>query len=200
MSRYAGAVIVLLIAVSGAGCAGPRTDGSGSAAGPPPAGIPELPPASTIASYPLVKDDPAIVTASRALDAAGYRQRPALLLARAKEAVAAGQRIRNEQGDSLTLTASAPDYQRFLAFYDLAYRDLEEIAIRHARAPEAPEGRYLLGLIHDYHHLDFFEEALSQYHRTLELYPGTPWAKKAAERIEVLEKMFLRAVDAPHGE
>lgn len=198
MGRDAGIVLVLMMIVVGAGCAGGPPAGPGPASAPP-GGIPALPSAATLPSFPLVRDDPAIAAASRSLDAAAEAQRPARLLARAKEAVAGGQKIRTEEGNAITLSASTQDYQRFLAFYDLAYRDLEEIAVRFAKAPEAPEGRFLLGLIHDFHHLDFFDEALTQYQRTVELYPGTPWAQKAAERIAVLEGMFRRALDSPHG-
>lgn len=149
------------------------------------AGRPPLPPAATLPSFHLVKDESGIADASKKLDAAAAQDRPALLLARTKEAVAAGQKIRNGLG--IIFSGASPGYDKFLAFYDLAYRDLEEIAVRYPKAPEAPEARFLLGLIHDYPHLDAFDEAVGQYFLTIELYPGTEWAQKAADRIRKLE-------------
>lgn len=193
---------VLLAAL--AGCAAPRAAGPGPAgpptsaalsASPPPVVAP--PPADSIPSYSLVKEDPAIVTASRSLDAAGTKARPALLLARAREAIAAGQKIRAEQGTLINLPGWAPGYERFRAFYDLASRDLEELAGVYPNALEAPEGRYLLGLICDYPHLDLFDEALAQYRLTVERYPGTPWAALAAKRVELIEAILRASFMSP---
>lgn len=193
-------VAFALLTCVGFGCAAPRA--SGPALSPQPAAAASvLPPAAdALPSFPLVKDDPAISAATNRLDSAVGAQRPAQLLARAKAAVAAGQRIRAEQGGPVTIGSWAPDYQKFLASYDLAYRDLEELLAGHPTAPEAPEASYLMGLIHDFRHLDNFEEALSRYHRTVALYPGTPWAGKAGERIKFLEGIMAGSADSPHGD
>lgn len=199
---YNGAVrrdLVCLLALNLlAACAGQRAGSPGPAGAPlpsaqAPAGATALP------SYPLVKDDPGIAAITRRLDVAGSAARPALLLARAQEAVAVGQTIRAQQGDSLSLPGSAPGYPKFLACYDLAYRDLEEVLASFAGAPEAPQANYLMGQIHDFRHLDNFEEALLRYHQTVERYPGTEWAKKADARIQLLESMMGGPGDSPHG-
>lgn len=178
------------------GCAGPKVAGPGSVAPSPPTAIPV---ADSIPSYPLVKDEPSILSATRKLDAAGDAARPPLLLARVKEAVAAAQKIRAEQGTMISLSAFAPGHGQYLAYYDLAFRDLKDIVVRHPKAPEAPEAQYLLGLIHDYPHLDLFEDALVQYRLAVESYPGTPWANKAADRIGTIEGIMSVAPASPHG-
>lgn len=202
VNRNAG---VLLILCALTACAGPRAAGPGEpfpappSPAPPPPATQAPPAAALLPSYPLVKDDPQIAEASRRLDVGGTAARPSLLLARAREAVAAGQKIRSEQGDAMTLPGSAPDYQKFLALYDLAYRDLYEVLALFPAAPEAPEAHYMMGLIHDHRHLDNFEEALGHYRQAVERHPGTPWAKKAGERIEYLEKFIGGMESSPHG-
>lgn len=182
--------VILVLAAAGGGCAVPRPAGPGPAVVQTPAGIPPLPPADTIPSYPLVKDTPSIVSATRSLEAAAEQARPPHLLGRAREAIAAAQMIRCPQGDPVILPNWGEDHARFLAFYDLAYRDLEEVVVRYPGQPEAPEARYLLGLMHDYPHLDLFEDALAQYRLAVERHPGSPWAQKAAERIAVIEAIL----------
>jgi len=71
--------------------------------------------------------------------------------------------------------------------------------VRYPKTAAAPEAQYLLGVIHDYPHLDLFEDALLQYWMAVESYPGTPWAKKAAERIETIEKIMRGSTDSPHS-
>jgi hypothetical protein len=198
MNKNAGKAGALFVGVALLGCAGPKAAGPGTLATPPSVVIPAIPAADSIPSYPLVKDEPTIVSATRKLDTAGDEDRPPLLLARVKAAIVAGQKIRAEQGTLISLPGSAPGYEQYLAYYDLAYRDLEEIVARYPKAPEAPEARYLLGLIHDYPHLDLFEDALIQYRIAVESYPGTPWAKKAADRIEMIEGIMDGATDSPH--
>ena len=196
MHKNAVSACALILGVALFGCVGPKSAGPGTIATPPATGIPA---ADSIPSYPLVKDEPSIVSATQNLEAAGAGARPPLLLARIKEAIAVGQKIRAEQGTLISLPALAPGHERYLACYDLAYRDLEEIVVRYPKAAEAPEARYLLGLIHDYPHLDLFEEALVQYRIAVESDPGTSWAKKAADRIETIEGIMRGATDSPHS-
>ena len=197
IGRCAGIAVILFVVAVAVGCAVPRAAGPGPEAAPSPAESSAPPPADTIPSFPLVKDEPSIDNATRNLDAAGQQARPALLLVRAKAAIAAAQKIRNPQGDPVILPNWTQDHERFLAFYDLAYRDLEELAVRYPGEPEAPEARYLLGRIHDYPHLDLFEDALSHYRLTVERYPRTPWATQAAERIGVIERIMNGTTEAP---
>ena len=199
MHKNAARTCALILGVALLGCAGPKAAGPGTVATPPSTAIPAIPAADSLPSFPLVKDEPSIVSATRNLDTAGNETRPPLLLVRVKEAIVAGQKIRAEQGTLISLPALAPGHERYLAFYDLAYRDLEEIVVRYPKAAEAPEARYLLGLIHDYPHLDLFEEALVQYRIAVESDPGTPWAKKAADRIETIEGFMRGAADSPHS-
>ena len=187
---------MLLAGLTLIGCAGPKIAGPGTAA---PSAASAIPDADAIPSYPLVKNEPSIASATHRLDAAGVADRSPLLLVRAKEAVAAAQKIRAEQGSQISLTSVAPGYEQYLAYYDLAYRDLKEIVERYPKAAEAPEAQYLLGLIHDYPHLDLFEDALVQYRLAAESYPGTPWAKKAADRIESIEGIMRQGFESPHG-
>lgn len=196
MHKYIGRTWALIVGVALLGCAGPKAIGPGTGVTPPSTAIPA---ADAIPSYPLIKDEPSIVSATRKLDTAGDEARPPLLLARVKVAIAAGQKIRAEQGTLISLPAFAPGHEQYLAYYDLAYRDLEEIAVHHPKAAEAPEARYLLGLIHDYSHLDLFEDALVQYRLAVESYPGTPWARKAAGRIETIEGILRGTTESPHS-
>lgn len=192
--------VALAFFVIAAGCAGPRAAGEkGPVAVSAPAAVPVPPPAEEIESFALLRDEPAIADASRRLDAATDKSRPALLLARARTAIAGAQQIRTAQGNPIKLPGWAPDYEKFLAYYDLAYRDLEELVARYPRGPEAPEGRFLLGLIHDYPHLDLFDEALARYRLTIEMHPGTEWAGKAAARIQVIESIMDGVIEGPHG-
>ncbi|MHB8834476.1 MAG: tetratricopeptide repeat protein [Candidatus Methylomirabilia bacterium] len=196
MKKNAGRACALIVGVALLGCAAPKAADPGPAAAPPSTGIPA---AAALPSYPLIKDEPSIATATRELDAAGPEARPPLLLARVKVAIAEGQKIRAEQGTLISLPVAATGHERYLACYDLAYRDLQEIAVHHPKAAEAPEARYLLGLIHDYPHLDLFEDALVQYRLAVESYPGSPWARKAADRIELIEDIMGGAPESPHG-
>lgn len=199
MPKNAVRACALIFGVALLGCAGPKAAGLDALAGPPSTGAPAIPAADSIPSYTLVKDEPSIASATRKLDTAEGETRPPLLLARVKQAVAAGQQIRAERGSMLSRPYSAPGHEEYLACYDLAYRDLEEIVVRYPKAPEAPEARYLLGLIHDYPHLELFEDALAQYRLAVESYPGTPWAQKAAGRIEMIEGFMRGTTDSPHS-
>jgi tetratricopeptide (TPR) repeat protein len=182
----------LIAAIALLGCAGPQAAGQGAAAA-------AIPAAEALHSYPLVKDEPSIVSATHKLGRARDTARPPSLLARATAAIAAAQRIRTAEGTPFSLPATSPDYEPYLAYYDLAYRDLQELVVRHPKASEAPEAEYLLGLIHDYPHLDLFDEALVHYRRALETYPGTPWAQKAADRLALIEGFMRGATEPPHG-
>lgn len=190
-------LLVLGALAAAAACAAPRA----SVTPPAPAqASPAAPLAGLPESFALVKDYPGVAAASRNLAAAPLAAQPGLLAARAREAIAAAQKIRSEQGNEITLQAQAPGYQQFLAFYDLAYSDLDRLLALFPVAAEAAEAQYLMGLIHDYRHLDNFDEALRQYHLTVDLHPGTVWAQKASERIRRLEALLEGSQDSPHGQ
>lgn len=194
-NRVAG-TCALVAGIALFGCAGSKVAGPGVVS---PASSTTVPVADLIPSYPLVKDEPSILSATRKLDAAGDAARPPLLLARVKEAIAAAQKIRAEQGTLISLTALAPGHEQYLAYYDLAYRDLKDIVERYPKTSEAPLAQYLLGLIHDYPHLDLFEDALVEYRIAVESYPDTSWAKQAADRIRTIEEIMRRALESTHG-
>lgn len=166
---------------------------------PAPAGPRLPPPAEELESYPLVRDQPAVAAATADLSAATPALRPAALMRRVRDAIVAAQKIRNVHGNPIRLPGWAPDYERFIALYDLAARDLSELLAASPAAPEAAEATYTMGLIHDYPHLDLFDEALAAYRLTLERFPGTPWALRAGERIVLIEGFIRGGQGDPHG-
>ncbi len=199
LSRHRVAAGALALAL--AACAGPRAAApppAVPAATPPAAAAPVPPPAEEIESFPLVREHPAVAAATAALAAGPAAERPAQLLRRAREAIAAAQRIRAEQGTPVNLPSWAPDHDRFLAFYDLAIRDLDELLATSPDAPEAAEALFTMGMAHDYPHLDLFDVALEAYHATIQRYPGTVWAQRAVERIQVIGG-FMEIEAGPHG-
>ncbi|HEY6001042.1 MAG TPA: hypothetical protein VI078_17295, partial [bacterium] len=119
------------------------------------------------------------------------------LMQRARAAIAAAQRQRGAQPVVFFVPGWESGYPRFLACYELAARDLDEILESHAASPEAAEALFTEGLIRDYPHLERFDEALAAYRATIERYPGTEWARRAQERILALEGIMPAA--GPHG-
>lgn len=192
-----------------AACAAPR------ATAPPPAPVPGAvapvappvepdeapfpPSAEALASFPLVREHPAVAAATAALVAAPEDARPTALMSRAREAVAAGHRMRNQPDGTFFVPSLAADYLRYLAFYELAERDLAELLALHAGAPEAAEALFTTGLIRDYPHLERFDEALAAYRATIERHPQSAWAGRARERARALEEIMRPGTGGPHG-
>jgi outer membrane protein assembly factor BamD (BamD/ComL family) len=83
-----------------------------------------------------------------------------------------------------------PGPERFIAFCELGLRDLDEILLAYPESPEAPEAMYTVGQIEDYPNLNHFEDALETYRKTVSAYPGTDWARLAAERVKVIEEIM----------
>ena len=137
--------------------------------------------------------------ATAALTAASAAARPAALMRRAREAVAAAHGMRMQPDGPFFVPAMATDYPRYLAFYELAARDLEELLFLHAGAPEAAEALFMSGLICDYPHLERFDEALEAYRETIARFPGSEWAGRSQERILVLEEIMGAGAGGPHG-
>ena len=167
---------------------------------PAPPGPRLPPPAERLESYPLVRDDPAVAAATADLAAAPPPVRPAALMHRVRGAIAAAQKIRSAHGNPIHLPGWAPGYDRYIAYYDLARRDLAELLAAYPAAPEAAEATYTVGLIHDYPHLDLFEEALAGYRLTVERFPGTTWSLLAGERIALIEGFIRAGQQKLHGE
>jgi outer membrane protein assembly factor BamD (BamD/ComL family) len=90
------------------------------------------------------------------------------------------------------------DHERFLAFYDLAARDLDELLALSPDAPEAPEALFTMGMIHDYPHLELFDVALEAYQAAVSRFPDSPWAAKARERLGVLNAIMNPGGADPH--
>ena len=148
--------------------------------------------------YSLVRNDPAVAVATAALAGASPAVRPAALMNRAREAFAAGRKLRSEYGGPLGFTGWSFERERFIAYCELALRDLNEILVAHPRSQEAPEAMFTVGQIKDYPNYNEFDEALEAYRRTVERYPGTPWARQAGERIVVIEGIIDAGKGSPH--
>ena len=160
---------------------------------------PQLPPpAEELESYSLVRDHPAVAAATVNLAAASPASRPAALMHRARETFDAALKLRAERGEEFAFTGWSPDRERFIAYCDLALRDLDEILLAHPRSPEAPEAAFAVGYINDYPNLNEFDEALEAYRLTVERYPGTSWALQAGERIRVIEGIIDAGKGSPH--
>lgn len=161
---------------------------------PPP---PRPPPAEELEAYLLVRDDPAFTRLSADLSASAPAGRPAILMLRARETYAAARKIRAKKGGPLGFAGWSPARERFMAYCELALRDLDEILVNHPRSPEAPEALFTVGQIEDFPNRNQFDAALEAYRLTVERYPGTPWARQATERIRVIEDIFDRGNDGP---
>jgi hypothetical protein len=180
-----------------AACAAPK------AVTPPPAPVlapgVELPaPAEQMEYSQVVKEDPAVSGATTVLAKAAPAARPAALMNRARVAFAAAARIRAEKGGPIGFVGWSPDRERFVAFCELALRDLDEILLAYPQSPEAPEAMFTVGQIEDYPNFNRFDDALETYHRTVEHYPGTTWALKAGERIRVIGDILDSGKGSPH--
>lgn len=194
-----------------AACAGPQATvpphpPSGSVAPQPPA-APEAvaepqvpPPAEELASFSLVRDQPAIAHATAELAAAPPASRPAALMRRARDSFSDAGKLLTGIGGSFVITSRPTELTLFLAYCELSLRDLREVLVVYPNSPEAPEAMYTVGRINDYPNLNQFGEALEAYHLTIERYPGTPWATQAGERIRVIEEFGGKVVGSPHGE
>ena len=209
MRRSVRAALSWLSLAALAACAAPQATAPppvpapGAVAPVAPAAEPEdapFPPsAETLASFPLVREHPGVAAATAALGAAPEAARPTALMSRAREAVAAGHRMRLQPDGPFFVPSLAPDYPRYLAFYELAERDLAELLALHAGAPEAAEALFTTGLIRDYPHLERFDEALAAYRATVERHPGSVWAGRARERARALEEIMRAGTGGPHG-
>lgn len=196
-------VSVLCVAAL-AGCAAPhsvappRAESSSLPAGVP-AGVPLPPPAEDLASYALVRDDPAVAGASTSLAAASPAGRPAALMRRGREAFAAAMGIRSAGAGTMGFSGWSPQRERFLAYCELALRDFDELLAIAPGSPEAPEAIFRVGQINDYPNLNQFEEALAAYRLAVERYPSSAWAAASRERVALIEDIFGRGEGSPHA-
>lgn len=185
-----------------ASCAAPRTTAPPAEPVPPeeaPAPAVPLPPAPAREAAPppeepeyaaLLREDPVIAAATADLEAAPPDLRPAALMHRAREAFAAARDIRSRVKGPAGFTGWPPDRELFVAYCELALRDLGEVLDSHGDAPESAEAIFTVGRIRDYPYYNQFEEALEAYRLTIERHPGSPWARRAAERMRLVEGMI----------
>lgn len=108
-------------------------------------------------------------------------------LERGKAGIEAARKMRSSGsgGTALSWVAGSEEYGDL---YAGAEADFQAIITRYPDSAEAPEASYLLGVINDYPHLERFEDALENYRLTVEKYPGTEAAAKAAERRKAIEE------------
>ena len=84
---------------------------------------------------------------------------------------------------------STPDHENWLRHLEQAEGDFREILSRFPASPEAPEAQFMLGRINDHPQRNVFDDAVTEYRRTVVRYPGTPAAEKARQRIELIESI-----------
>ena len=144
--------------------------------------------------------DPLVEGATPEMDGAAVVIEPApLLLERGLKSVEEAQKLRRERSMQPFMGGFAGhghDSERYYALYDGAEDAFTAVIEHHPLSPEAPESQYMLGLIHDYPHLNDFNRAAREYRKTKEKYPGTPAALRAGERLEAL----LAASGGPDGD
>ena len=146
-----------------------------------------------------MRDDPAVSAAATNLVAVSPDERPAALMRRARAALAGARKLRAEMGGPFG-GAWPPAEERFLAYCELATRDLDELLATHPHAPEAAEALFMSGQIRDYPHLERFDEAVAAYRETVARFPASEWAGRSRERLRVLEEiMGVGAGDDLHG-
>ncbi len=102
----------------------------------------------------------------------------------------AAQRLRVDRGRPSGVFSWPPDADKFATCYDLAQANFHEIIRDYPRSPEAAESQFMLGLVCDYPHLVTFDQALDEYRKTIESYPDTDAARKAAARKKIIEDIM----------
>jgi hypothetical protein len=137
------------------------------------------------------------------LDAPGGKvDRPALLLRRGRLRIDQADLLRREKSTNPAMGgifATPDENRRFDEYFDLSWKDLQEILTAFPYSAEAPEAQFLVGLIHDFPNLSNFDEALTQYRKTVDLFPGTPAANRALERIAVIMRIQGGMEGTGHG-
>ena len=200
--RFLRLAVPLLCLAALAACAAPRATppAAAPAAAPPAAPAPgaaqPAPAAEETDPLGALRDDPAMVAATAAIDAAAPAERPAALMRRAREAFATALEIRSARGGPYGFSWVV-GHEEFLAYTDLALGDLREVIEAHPAAPEAAEALFTVGRINDYPYLNLFDEAIAAYRLTIERHPGSGWAQKARERIALIEGITLGVSGRP---
>ena len=90
------------------------------------------------------------------------------------------------------------DEVKYVTYYDLALRDCAQVLENFPKSLEAPEAQLVVAEIHDYPHMTDFQTADSEYQRTIERYPGTAAAAKAAAGLRrIREYLGAPAIPPP---
>ena len=125
----------------------------------------------------------------------GEGERP--LLGSSREYLARGM-AEVEAADALRLARSPspamggvfgwpPDYDEWSRLLRQAESDFCALLERFPASPEAPEAQYMLGRILDHPYRNRFDDAVVEYRRVAERFPGTAAAEKARKRVELIE-------------
>ncbi len=131
-----------------------------------------------------------IAMLTRQIAGASTKELPSLLFKRGKAYISAAQRLRVDRGRPSGVFSWPPDADKFATCYDLAQANFHEIIRDYPRSPEAAESQFMLGLVCDYPHLVTFDQALDEYRKTIESYPDTDAARKAAARKKIIEDIM----------
>lgn len=139
-------------------------------------------------SFFPARGNPAVAAATADLEVTPPEERSVVLMVRARAAFSAARQSRAEQRGPFGVVPLTT-HERFLSYCELALRDIDEVLTAVPGSPEAPEAIYTKGQINDYPNLNLFDEALQAYRLTAERYPDTPWARRARERIVLIEEI-----------
>lgn len=82
-----------------------------------------------------------------------------------------------------------PDQEIWSGHLRQAEADFRAVLDRFPASPEAAEAQFMLGRINDHPNRNRFDDAVMEYRRTVERYPGTPAAENARRRIELIESI-----------
>ena len=147
------------------------------------------------AAYPSASDR--IIELSRALET--EKDGPtlaALLFERGHAYLETADQVR-DSGRMANDGKTAVEFSTYLLY---ALADFEVVIGKYPDSAEAPEALFHLGVVYDYPYISSFGIALGYYRRTLNDYPDSEAAARAATAIKRIEDSVRQVMGGEHGE